>query len=247
MFQNKTLIRFVISAAMTLMAVNFFFKSQKDSIENSYGMVEVLASSRDIPPHTQLVPAYLTTQRVPRKFMQPGAFIVKIPSESLAYVQGKVTVTAIPSGAQITQANLVSPTKNDPGIAPMIPPGKRGYVLRLGNLDVADLILPGDHIDVLATFTVKEKDAASKATYTILQNILVVAVGREIRKKDQDVSAKKEGMEGLNLTLAVDPSEAERLALAQAESQDLISIIVRPHGENDVRPVPGMTPAHLLG
>ena len=42
----------------------------------------------------------------------------------------------------------------DFGVAPMLPPGKRGCVLRLGNLDVAKLILPGDHIDILATFTV---------------------------------------------------------------------------------------------
>ena len=131
----------------------------------------------------------------------------------------------------------------------MIPPGKRGYLLRLGNTDVADLILPGDHIDVLATFTVKQPatNNTTKATYTILQNILVVSVGKVIKKNNDDVTTKKEGAEGLNVTLALDPSEAERMALAQSESQGDISVIVRPHGENDIKQLPGVTPGRLLG
>jgi Flp pilus assembly protein CpaB len=247
MFQNRKVIQLVVSAVMALLFVNFYLKSKEKTIEDAYGMVEVLSAARDIPPHTLLSVGYLTTQRVPLKFMQPGAYMVKIPSQVLARVQGKVTVAAIPEGAQITQSNLTDPSVKDTGVAPLLPPGKRGYLLRLGNLDVADLILPGDHIDIMATFTVKQKDVNSKATYTILQNILVVSVGRELKKSNQDVTGKKEGTEGLVLSLALEPTEAERLALAQSESQGDISIVVRPHGENDIKQIPPAAPGHLLG
>jgi len=173
--------------------------------------------------------------------------MVKIPAEALKRVQNKVTIAAMPAGTQITQANLIDPSMKDTGVAPLLPPGKRGYLLRLGNLDVAQLILPGDHIDVMATFTVRQKEANTKATYTILQNILVISVGRELKKSNTDVTGKKEGAEGLVLTLALEPVEAERLALAQSESQGEITIVVRPHGDNDMKPVPGITPGHLLG
>ena len=210
-------------------------------------MIEVISAARDIPPHTQITAALLTTKKVPIKFVEPGAFRVKIPGQSLDRVIGKVTTSAIAADAQITSANLNDPSVDKTGVAPLLPPGKRGYLLRLGNLDVAELILPGNYIDVLATFSVRQKDGSSaKATYTILQNILVIGVGRELRKPEQDVTSKKEGSESLVLTLALEPSEAERMALAQSESQGEISVVVGGHGDNTVTPVAGVTPAHLL-
>jgi pilus assembly protein CpaB len=189
----------------------------------------------------------LTTKMVPGKFAEPGSYRIKIPGEGLNLVIGKVNVAAITAGAQITSANLNDPSDSKTGVAPLLPPGKVGYLLRLGNLDVAELILPGNYIDILATFTVRQKDnSASKATYTILQNILVVGVGRELRRPDQDVTSKKEGVESLVLTLALERGEAERLALAQSESQGEISVTVRAHGDNAITPVSGATPANLL-
>lgn len=247
MLQNKKLIQLIASAVLTLLFVNFYLKNKERTIENGFDMVEVLTAARDIPPHTQLSPDLLTTKQIPFRFMDPGAIMIKIPSQDIARIQSKVTIAAIPAGSQITQSNLNDPSVNTTGVAPLVPPGKRGYLLRLGNLDVAALILPGDHIDILATFSVQQKQGNARATYTILQNILVLGVGRELRKPNQDVTGKKEATEGLVLTLALEPTEAERMALAQIESQGEISVIVRPHGENGVKPVPGVSPAHLLG
>jgi Flp pilus assembly protein CpaB len=247
MFQNKKYIQILLAAVMTVIIVQYTVKQKEQSLENAYGMVEVLAAARDIPPHKLLTPEYITTIKVPQRFIQPGAIQVKIPSQALARVQGKVTLAPLPEGSQITLSNLVEPSIKDTGVAPLLPPGKRGYLLRLGNLDVAQLILPGDHIDIMATFTVRQKESNSKATYTILQNILVVGVGKELKKQKDDVTGKKGDVEGLVLTLALEPVEAERLALSQSESQGEISVIVRPHGENDVHPVPGVNPGYLLG
>ena len=247
--QNKKVIQLAVSAVLAFFFVNFYLKQKEEAIATAYGMVEVLTAARDIPPHTQLAEAYIITQKVPLKYVAPGAYMVKIPSEAFSRVKGKVTVAATPEGTQIVQSNLVDPSIKDTGVAPLIPPGKRGYLLRLGNLDVANLILPGDHIDVMATFTLRKSDsnASSKVTYTILQNILVVGVGRELKQSNQDVTGKKEGSEGLVITLALDPVEAQSLALAQVESQGEISVVVRPHGENEIRPITGVTPGNLLG
>jgi Flp pilus assembly protein CpaB len=247
MLQNKKLVQVVISGILALAFVNFYLKAKEQSIESQFGMVDVVAAARDIPPHTQITAALLTTRKVPLKFIEPGAFRIKIPGQAMDRVLGKVTISAVSAGAQIISANLNDPSEEKTGVAPLLPPGKRGYLLRLGNLDVAELILPGNYIDVMATFTVRQKDnTTSKATYTILQNILVIGVGRELRKPDQDVSSKKEGTESLVVTLALTPAEAERMALAQSESQGEISVVVRAHGDNTVVPVPGVTPAHLL-
>lgn len=245
--QNKKVLQLVISAVMAFLFVNFYLKNKEGAIEHSFGMVEVLTAAQDIPPRTQLTPNYLTSQQVPRKFMQPDAILVKIPAEAYKRVQGKVTLAPVPAGSQLTQSLLVDPAMKDTGIAPLIPPGKRGYLLRLGNMDVAQLILPGDKIDVMATFTVRKNEGNAKATYTILQNILVISVGKELRPSNADVKGKTKDVEGLNVTLALSPTEAERLALAQSESQGEITITVRPPGEADTRPLPGSTPNNLVG
>ncbi|HVO33733.1 MAG TPA: Flp pilus assembly protein CpaB [Elusimicrobiota bacterium] len=247
MLQNRKFVQLLISAVMALVFVNFYLKSKEQSIESGYGMVEVIAAARDIPAHMAINASFLTTKEVPQKFVEPGAFRVKIPGQGFDHVVGKVASATIPAGAQITLPNLADPTVSGTGVEPLIPHGKRGYVLRLGNLDVADLILPGNYIDVMATFSVQENGATTKATYTILQNVLVLAVGRELRKPEQDVSSRKEGSESLTLTLAVDSTEAERLALATSESQGEISVVVRAHGDNEIRPIPVVTPSRLMG
>ena len=247
MLQNKKLVQLIVSAALALAFVNFYLKAKETNIESQFGMVNVISAAQDIPPHTQISAALLTMKQVPLKFVEPGDYRVKIPGQALDRIVGKVSIAAFSAGAQIVSSNLNDPSEEKTGVAPLLPPGKRGYLLRLGNLDVAALILPGNYIDIMATFTVRQKDnSTSKATYTILQNILVVGVGKELKKPSEGVTAKKEGSESLVLTLALDPSQAERLSLAQSESQGEISVVVRAPGDNSIVPLTGITPQHLL-
>lgn len=247
MLQNKKLYQLILSGFLAIAFIKFYLSQKEEAIATAYGMIEVLVAGRDIAPRTELSEGYLTTMRVPLKYVAPGAIMVKIPDEAYNRIRGKITIASMPKGTQIVLAYLTDPSAKDKGVAPLIPPGKRGYLLRLGNLDVANLILPGDYIDLMATFTVRKNDEASKVTSTILQNILVVSVGRELKKSNEDVSGKSEGVETLVLTLALSPAEAQNLALAQAEAQDELSVTVRPHGESTIRQIPGITPNTLLG
>jgi Flp pilus assembly protein CpaB len=248
MLQNKKLIQLIISAAMTLLVIQLYFKAKEQNIELGFGMINVLAAAKDIPPNQAITADLLTVKQVASRDIEPGAFREKLPGEARKRVVGKVTMSAIPAGGQILVTNLRNPSALETGIVPMLPPGKRGYVLRLGNLDVAKLILPGDHIDILATFTVRQKgsDATSKITYTILQNIQVVAVDKDIIQQGRDVTGKKETSEGRLLTLAVSSVEAEQLAHALIESGGEISVVVRAHGDDQTNPIPPVSAANLL-
>src|SRR5687767_12930341 len=100
MLQNKKLMQFVASAVMALLFVNFYLKAKETNIESSFGMVEVLSASRDIAPFKAIEATQLTVKKVPLKFVEPGAFRVKIPGQSVSRVVGKVTPTTIREGAQ---------------------------------------------------------------------------------------------------------------------------------------------------
>jgi len=246
--ENKKWIQLLLSAVMALAFVQFYLKAKEQNIEMGFGMVDVIVASRDISPHKAITTDLIEIKKIAQRFVEPGAFREKIPGEARKRVLGKVTMSAIPAGAQILQTNLRSPSASEIGVAPMLPPNKRGYVLRLGNLDVAKLILPGDRIDILATFTVRTKgvDATSRSTYTILQNILVVAVDKDIIESGRDVTGKKEASEGRLLTLAVEPVEAAQLAHAQIESGGEISVVVRAQGDDSTAPIPAISAANLL-
>ncbi len=246
--ENKKLIQLLASGFMALLFVQFYLKAKEQNIELGFGMVNVLVAGQDIPPNHAITADLVTTKTVAGRDIEPGAFREKMPGEALKRVVGKVTMAAIPANGQIVQTNLRSPSAADTGIAPMLPPGKRGYVLRLGNLDVAKLILPGDHIDILATFTIRQKgsDVTSKETFTILQNTQVVAVDKDIIQAGRDVTGKQQTAEGRLLTLAVSPFEAEQLAHAQIESGGEISVVVRAHGDESTSPIPPVSASNLL-
>jgi Flp pilus assembly protein CpaB len=248
MLENKKLIQLVTSAVMALLFVQFYLKAKEQNIDMAYGLVDVVVAARDIAPNKVITSDALTTRKIASRFVEPGAFREKIPGEARKRVVGKVVLSALPAGAQILQTNLISPSAKDSGLEPMIPRGKRAFTLRLGNLDVAKLILPGNRIDILATFTVRTKgsDATSKMTYTILQNILVLAVDKDIIQSNRGTSGKAEVTEGRILSLALDPIETQKLTNAQIESGGEISVVVRADGDNEIMALPPVSASNLL-
>jgi len=238
---NKKAISMIIAGVLTLLVWQFLLKGREESLDFGFGDVEVLCAARDIPPHRSITVDLLGVRKIPRRFVEPRAIREKNTAQALKRVRGKVSATAIPEGSQITDFLLREPSAKETGVAPMLTPGKRGYVMRLGNLEVAKLLFPGDRIDILATLP---DSSGSRTTYTILQNILVVAIDRDIIESRR--GDKKEITEGRVLTLALDPQESQRLAHAQIESQGNISFVVRPSDDVSSVPLPPVDATNLL-
>jgi Flp pilus assembly protein CpaB len=246
MADNRKLIQIAISGAVALFFVNFYLKARERSIEGGFAMIDVLAAARDIPSRSEIRPDQVTTKSVPSKYVEPGAIIVKDPTAAYQKVHFKISVAAIPAGGSIISSNINDPSPSGTGIAVIVPPGKRGFILRLGNLDVQQLILPRDHIDILATLPVRTKDGQSRGTFTILQNILVLGVGKDLVRPTETTNGRREVQDSLVLTLALTPYEAQRLDLARKESDGEISVIVRPQNDNTIQPLIGVGPESLF-
>src|SRR5919204_6669603 len=131
---------------------------------------------------------------------------------------------SVPSGAfstadQVVGRGLIYPViQNEPilpmklaskeagaGLPPAIPPGLRAVSVRVNEvIGVAGYVLPGTHVDVVATVspTEKQNDMTSKV---ILSNVLVLAAGTKIEK-----DAERGKPVAVNVvTLLVNPEEAE--------------------------------------
>jgi pilus assembly protein CpaB len=136
----------------------------------------------------------------------------------------------------------LAPKEAGAGLPPAIPPGLRAVSVRVNEvIGVAGYVLPGTHVDVVATVspTQQQGDMTSKV---ILTNVLVLAAGTKIERGDPD---KNKPMPVSVVTLLVDPEEAERLTLASTEGK--IQLALRNPLDKATPATRGIRPAVLLG
>src|SRR6266545_5803758 len=127
------------------------------------------------------------------------------------------------------------------GLPPAIPPGLRAVSVRVNEvIGVAGYVLPGTHVDVVATVSPSNQqgDMTSKV---ILTNVLVLAAGTKI---DRDTD-KNKPMPVSVVTMLVNPEEAERLTLAASEGK--IQLALRNPLDLATPSTRGIRPAALLG
>jgi pilus assembly protein CpaB len=127
------------------------------------------------------------------------------------------------------------------GLPPAIPPGLRAVSVRVNEvIGVAGYVLPGTHVDVVATVspTDQKADMTSKV---ILTNVQVLAAGTKI-ERDTD---RNKPMPVSVVTLLVEPEEAERLTLASTEGK--IQLALRNPLDRATPATRGIRPAALLG
>jgi pilus assembly protein CpaB len=163
-----------------------------------------------------------------------GAFAA--PSE----VVGRGLIAPVVKNEPILPAKLAS-REAGTGLPPVIPPGMRAVSVRVNEvIGVAGYVLPGTHVDVVATAspTQQPTDTTSKV---VLTNVEVLAAGTNI-EQDRD---KAKPMQVTVVTLLVTPEQAERLALASTEGK--IQLALRNPLDVGTPDTPGIRPAVLLG
>ena len=155
-------------------------------------------------------------------------------------VIGRGIVLPLIENEPILPMKLAS-TEAGSGLPPAIPPGLRAVSVRVNEvIGVAGYVLPGTHVDVVATVSPTEQhgDMTSKV---ILTNVMVLAAGTKIDRETD----KNKPMPVSVVTLLVAPEEAERLTLAASEGK--IQLALRNPLDKDTPVTRGIRPAALMG
>ena len=184
-----------------------------------------------------------------------GAELGKDDIRVVEWPAASVPSSAIGSPDEVIGRGLIMPVvQNEPilpmklaskeagaGLPPVIPPGFRAVSVRVNEvIGVAGYVLPGTHVDVVATVSPSQTqgDMTSKV---ILTNVLVLAAGTKIdRETDKDKPVPVSVV-----TLLVDPEQSERLTLAASEGK--IQLALRNPLDRATPSTPGVRPAALLG
>lgn len=186
-------------------------------LHERYGAIEVLCFKRDVPGGTEIVQSDLGLKEVPALGMRGQA----LQRDSLGDVVGRRTVVAHKRGDVVFWSDIEG---GDPSARPLSADVKRQMraisISCGGASSVSGQVRPNDHVDVIATFDFAEAEsrrASGKGelvTCTILQNVLVLATGKDTAKsRARSLGVSPQGYS--TVTLEVTPREAEMLAFAE--------------------------------
>jgi pilus assembly protein CpaB len=216
--------------------------SKESALRGAYETAKVLSARVDIPERTVLKEDMVEILAVPRQFMQQDSFEIKTQSD-MKLIVNLVTRNRVPKGNQLTQSSLIS-LSPESGLSVKIPPGYRGAILPIDQ-EMKILIKPGDRVDVLVTFDALMNDGRKeKVTATILQNVLIIAVGTNLgqgmnARQFKNLGEKEEKTaafsEKASVSLALNPNEAQYLALAIKQGDT--TVIMRGLGDAEMHPM----------
>jgi pilus assembly protein CpaB len=202
---NKKVLAIALIMALFTSFLIYLYIKRVTTAPEVVEYVNVYVAAQTLPSKHKIMDTDVKEARVTREYLNPKAVVNK------ADIVGKRLKDSIIEGEQILNDRLVD--ESNMALAFNVPEGKRAVSINVNEqIEVANLIRPGDSVDVIASFEKEElDDAATKTVYpritkTIIQNIKVLALGQ------QQVVADEKAMELPNtVTLAVTPQEAEKL------------------------------------
>jgi pilus assembly protein CpaB len=140
-------------------------------------------------------------------------------------VAGRIVLFPVAKDQPILTSYLALPGVGT-GLTAKIPSGMRAISVRSDEVvGVAGFLLPGTHVDVLLTYH-SDKSPDSR-TATVLQDVVVVAAGQQIRP---DPEGKPTSVNNV-VTLLLTPADSEKLVLAT--SLGAIHFILRNGADKD--------------
>jgi pilus assembly protein CpaB len=171
----------------------------------------------------------------PLSALPPGA--IRDPKE----VVDRILIAHVVAGEPVRPAQLAAKDAGN-GLAALIPAQFRAMAVRVDDVvGVAGFIHPDDHVDVIVTLRLSKPSDAEPTSKVILQNVKVLAVGKEIEVADQ---ARRQANPVTVATLLVTPRQAERLALAGNEGH--LVLMLRSWVDESSVATNGISPSGLL-
>lgn len=238
---KKSFLVSILLGFMVMILVGVYLSSLEDKYIEAGKRVKVLVAKEYIAPYSVINEDLVQVVDVPNKFCQPGALT---SLKDLLDEKGRSiysSIIPIMGGEQIVATKLAM-FGEETGLSIIVPKGKRAVSIKVDDVSgVSGLIKPGDYVDVIGTFDYTEGKEEKSETVSILQNVLVLAVGQEViggaSKKAE--KAKKKGLEELifptgsenTVTLALTFREAQIVTFAQEKST--LKLLLHASGEKE--------------
>lgn len=209
--KNKRLLIGIASAVLAIVLLQLYLAMFRHSVYSELETVDVLVARVDIKPGTILTKDMLTSTPQPKRYLSHNT----IQQKDEDVVLGHRVVMQVEKGEPLQWIMLGA--GKGLGFTSLIKANERAISIAVDNqTSVSGLIRPGDHVDILGTFSFPVSSGATKlATITLLQNVTVLATGGIWGRGLQE----SEPYNYNSLTLSVSPEEAELLTFASERAR----------------------------
>lgn len=188
--------------------------------------VDVVVADKPIAVGTRIAPDQLRVAKWPLELEPQGAV------RTIEQASGSIARVSIERNQPLQQSILVP---KGAGLLPLlITDGMRGMSVRVDSVTgVSGFITPNSRVDVLVSGNPSaEGTQGEQKGKVILQNVRVLAIGKEIEQKDE------KPVEVPTVTLLVSPEDAEKLTVAT--KQEAVRLTLRNYRDEEIIPTAGI-------
>jgi pilus assembly protein CpaB len=195
-----------------------------------------VVAAADLPLGALVTKAQVKVVPWPAANVVPGSF------SSIDDVVNRGLIQPVAKNEPITEAKLAPPGAGA-GLSPTIPPGMRAISVKVNEvIGVAGFVIPGSRVDVLVTVEDQQGSRGGLAR-AVVSNVQVLTAGS--RYDHEKAKADGKPVPSTVVTLLATPEDAERITLASAEGQIMLTL----RNPLDLEPTDtkGIRVANLMG
>lgn len=217
-----------VLAGFGSLALGHFYLERLEAEVSGGPKVDVLVAAQDVGVGAKLEEKLLATKEIPQAYLEDR----HITAREMKMVLGTRVSGGLKANEAILWSDLAQGGDQGRILSGLVTEGMRAVALEGHDVDFGGLLRPGDRVDVLLT---TGKDDTS-TTRTILQNLLVLSVGKNIARPS-DVTNSKWNRGNVTLSATVEASQV----LAQARQLGQLSLTLR--NSDDLTVVEGLPEA----
>ena len=188
---------------------------ERRTVSVSTPTAKIVVAAMDLPLATHLRPEQLRMADWPVTAMPPGA--IRDVKEAVDHI----LTSRVLEGEPLLPGKLAARDAGN-GLAALIPSNMRAIAVRVDDVvGVAGFIHPDDRVDVIVTIHPTRGSDTESISKVILQNVKVLAVGKELETSARD---RNQANPVTVATLLVNPEESEKLALSATEGKLMLTL-----------------------
>lgn len=234
--RRRLVLVLVVAAVVGLLASTLVYRVLKDVAggPKPHDMETIVVATVNMNMAETVTSAHVSLLPWPAKSVPSGAI------RTLAQAEGRVVRASIVAGEPLLDGKLAPQLAGKGGLMPMlVPEGQRAVTIKVDDaIKESGFVLPNSRVDVLVSMA-KSKGSQDRISKVILQDVTVLAAGQTVELRDN------KPVTFTTVTLALDPAQAERLALAHSEGK--LTLAMRNLRDNTIVQTRGATAATLLG
>jgi pilus assembly protein CpaB len=213
--QSRTLVVLLVALGVAAIASFGVYRAISSIPERRVEIATKFAvvAAKSLPMGTRITSDNVKVVAWPERTPLAGGF------SSIDEVVDRGLISAVVENEPLSESKL-APKEAGAGLPPSIPAGMRAMSVRVNEvIGVAGFVVPGTHVDVMVVLKGQKTDGLARV---VVSNVQVLTAGT---RYDQE-NVRKDGkpIPSSVVTLMVSPNDGERIALAQAEGQLMLSL-----------------------